>query len=80
MTLTNYLGQSVIAATLFYGLRLYGRLDWPTLWSVAALACATQAALSLAWLAYFQIGPAEWLLRSVAYNRFQSFGSASSPE
>lgn len=69
MALTNYLLQSALAALLFYGLGLWGRLDWWSLWGLAAGVWVAQALFSLAWLKAFAFGPMEWLLRWVAYGR-----------
>ncbi|HYC98779.1 DUF418 domain-containing protein [Brevundimonas sp.] len=70
--LTNYLGQSAIAAILFYGFGLWDRLGWAQLWGVCVGVWVFQALFSLLYLRRFSIGPAEWLLRSVAYGRRQS--------
>lgn len=67
LALTNYLGQSAIAAVLFYGFGLWDRLGWAELWGVCVGVWATQALFSLMYLRHFAIGPAEWVLRSVAY-------------
>jgi uncharacterized protein len=69
MALTNYLLQSAIAALLFYGFKLWGRLDWWSLWGLAACIWMAQALFSLAWFKTFAFGPMEWLLRWVAYGR-----------
>lgn len=69
--LTNYLGQSAIAAILFYGFGLWDRLGWAQLWGVCVAVWTLQALFSLLYLRRFSIGPAEWLLRSVAYGRRQ---------
>ena len=69
--LTNYLGQSIIAAVLFYGFRLWDRLGWAELWGVCVAVWAFQGLFSLLYLRWFAIGPAEWLLRSVAYGQRQ---------
>lgn len=69
MALTNYLLQSAIAGLLFYGFSLWGRLDWWSLWAVAAAIWTAQILFSVAWLNSFAFGPMEWLLRWVAYGR-----------
>lgn len=69
MALTNYLLQSAIAALLFYGLGLWGRLDWWSLWALAAGIWTVQILFSVVWLQLFAFGPLEWLLRWVAYGR-----------
>ena len=66
MPLTNYLMQSVIATTLFYGYA-FG-LDYrisPAVGILIALAIfAVQVAYSAWWMARFRFGPMEWLWRT----------------
>lgn len=69
LALTNYLGQAAIGSILFYGFGLWDRLGWAQLWMVAAGVWAAQAVFSLLYLRFFAFGPAEWLLRAVAYGR-----------
>ena len=76
MSLTNYLGQSVITSVLFYGLHLYGRFNWAELWAIAAAIWVSQAILSLIWLRAFVMGPVEWMLRSATYLRWQPLRKA----
>jgi uncharacterized protein len=76
--LTNYLGQSALAAIFFYGFHMWDRLDWAELWGVCVVVWVIQAAFSLAYLRSFTIGPAEWLLRSVAYGRRQNVRTETS--
>lgn len=69
--LTNYLGQSAIAAILFYGFGLWDQFGWAQLWAVCVGVWIFQGLLSILYLRWFAIGPAEWVLRSVAYGRRQ---------
>ena len=73
MAFTNYLVQSIVFTTLFfgYGSGLMGRLGaFPAL--VLGLAFfAGQAAFSRWWLARFRFGPFEWVWRSLTYGRAQ---------
>ena len=65
MPLTNYLMQSVIATTLFYGYAfgLYYRIG-PAVGVLIAFAIyAVQVAYSAWWMARFRFGPMEWLWR-----------------
>jgi uncharacterized protein len=73
MALTNYLMQSVICTTLFYGYGfcLYGRFDRTGLAGVVLAIWVFQLAISPVWLRYFRFGPAEWLWRSLTYWRLQ---------
>jgi uncharacterized protein len=67
MTLTHYLGQSLIGALLYtgYGLDLGGNLPAGIVIAVAAIVFAAQVALSGRWLRHHAYGPTEWLLRAV---------------
>lgn len=71
MSLTNYLGQSLVANALFmgWGLGLYGEVERPALLVAALLLAGGLAACSHLWLHRFRIGPCEWLLRSWATPR-----------
>ena len=71
MALTNYLMQTVIAITLFYGIGLglmgqAGPVTWPIIAGVVVL---LQAAASWWWLGRFPFGPMEWLWRMATYGR-----------
>ena len=73
MALSNYLGQTLIAIGLFYGIGLglgprYG-LAGATIAAVAIF--LAQAAASRWWLSRFRFGPVEWLWRSLTYGRAQ---------
>lgn len=69
MALSSYLAQSAITSLLFYGLHLWGRFDWWTLWGIAAVIWVVLAIGSLLWLRAFAFGPMEWALRLVAYGQ-----------
>lgn len=65
MAFTNYIAQSVIMTTIFYGGRgaLMGQVDRPALWGIVLAVWALQLAWSGPWLARFHYGPLEWLWR-----------------
>jgi uncharacterized protein len=68
MALTNYLTQSLVASTFFFG---YGFGNWGVsrvdqMLFVAVLA-ALQIVFSHLWLSRFRYGPMEWLWRAVTY-------------
>lgn len=71
MALTNYIAQSLIATSVFYG---YG-LGWfeglPRAWQplFVLLLFALQVAFSHWWLARHRHGPLEWLWRVLTYGR-----------
>ena len=71
MALTNYLMQSVICTTLFYGygFNLFGRLDYAWQLVVVAAVWAIQLVASPWWLRHFQFGPVEWLWRWLTYGQ-----------
>lgn len=69
MAFTNYLAQTVICTTIFYGhgLGLFGRVErWGQLLIVLVI-WAVQIGWSVWWLNRFQMGPLEWLWRCVTY-------------
>jgi uncharacterized protein len=69
MALTNYLLQSLVATTLFYGygFGLFGSVG-PALGLLITIAIfAVQVPLSVWWLGHFQFGPVEWVWRSLTY-------------
>ena len=69
MALTNYLMQSLIASSVFFG---YGLGFWNQ-WGRADLALfviavfIAQVIFSHLWLRYFRYGPMEWLWRALTY-------------
>lgn len=68
MALTNYLTQSLVASTFFFG---YGFGNWGVsrvdqMLFVVVLA-ALQIVFSHLWLSRFRYGPMEWLWRAVTY-------------
>ncbi len=72
MPLSNYLLQTLLATTLFYGwgIGLWGRVG-PALDLVLALVIffAVQVPLSRWWLARYELGPMEWVWRRLTYGR-----------
>jgi uncharacterized protein len=71
MALTNYLMQTVLCTTFFYGYGLgwFGHLSRAQLLLVVAAVWTLELAWSTPWLAVFQFGPAEWLWRWLTYLR-----------
>jgi len=72
MPLTNYLMQTLIATTIFYGwgFGLWGKVG-PALQLVMAFAIffAIQVPLSILWLRRFEFGPLEYVWRALTYGR-----------
>jgi uncharacterized protein len=73
MALSNYLMQSLICTTLFYGygFGLYGRIHRPGLVAIVVAIWIFQLSTSIIWLHFFRFGPAEWLWRTLTYWKFQ---------
>jgi len=71
--LSNYLLQTVLATSIFYGhgLGLFGTLNRVELLGVVAGIWAVQIVLSVVWLRYFKFGPVEWLWRTGTYGSRQ---------
>ncbi len=69
LALTNYLLQTVICTSLFYGhgFGLFGRVDRLGQILIVVLILAFQMVASPLWLKHFRFGPAEWLWRSLTY-------------
>jgi uncharacterized protein len=73
MAFTNYLMQSIICTTIFYGhgFGLIGQVDR---WEQLVIVCGIlifQFLFSLIWLKYFRYGPFEWIWRSLTYWKVQ---------
>jgi uncharacterized protein len=75
MALTNYLLQSVICTTIFYGhgLGLFGRVDRTGQLAIVVGVWAFQLLASSAWLRYFAVGPVEWVTRWLVFGRRPGF-------
>jgi uncharacterized protein len=72
MAFTNYLTQSLIMASLFYmpwGPKWFGQMGPAELWGVVVAIWAVQLVWSPLWLSRFEMGPLEWLWRTLTYGR-----------
>lgn len=72
MAFTNYLTQTLIMTTLAYGgrgLGWYGEIGWPDMWGIIIVVWILQLVWSPMWLAFFRMGPIEWIWRSLTYGR-----------
>jgi uncharacterized protein len=69
MALTNYLMQSIICTTLFYGygFGLFGKVNVQQGLLITLLVWGIQLPLSQWWLSKYKFGPAEWLWRWITY-------------
>ena len=75
MAFTNYLTQSLIMTSIFYGGRgaLMGQVDRPALWGIVVGIWILQLAWSRLWLSRFEMGPLEWLWRWITYGQRSPF-------
>ncbi len=69
MAFTNYILQTLICTTLFYGhgFGLFGRVERVGQLAIVLMIWGVQLILSPVWLQYFLFGPLEWLWRSLTY-------------
>ena len=79
MALTNYLLQTVICTTIFYGhgFGLFGSVDRLGQFGVVVAVWVVQLIVSPLWLQRFRFGPAEWVWRSLTYGVRQPLRRAS---
>lgn len=77
MTLTNYVGQSIVGMVVFagFGLGLSGKIGSAQCLLIVLVLCAGQLLLNRWWLRRFQTGPLEWLWRSLASGKRQPLAS-----
>lgn len=70
---SNYLLQTVLATSIFYGygLGLFATLSRLELLGVVVLIWAIQVPLSVAWLQRYRFGPVEWCWRTLTYGERQ---------
>ncbi|MGB5384624.1 MAG: DUF418 domain-containing protein [Lutimonas sp.] len=75
LALTNYLMHSIITSIIFYGdgFALYGELQRYELYYIVFGIWIFQLIYSPVWLKYFYYGPAEWIWRSLTYQKMQPF-------
>ncbi len=78
MPLTVYFSASATAIIVFGPpLGLWGRFGFGTLFAMAVVIIAVQLLAANLWLRRFETGPAEWLWKSLAYNRRQPWQRAN---
>lgn len=75
MALTNYLTQSLICTSIFYGygFGLFGQFGITEGVVLAGLIYLIQVIFSTWWMRRFYFGPMEWLWRSGSYLKWQPF-------
>lgn len=71
MSVSNYLFQSLVCTTIFYGygLGLYGQTGPVFFLLLSMVLYLIQVRGSQWWLARYRLGPVEWLWRTVTYGR-----------
>jgi len=73
MALTNYLFQSAVCTTIFYGWGFgqYERWDRTQLLALIVTIIVFELLFSWLWFRKFQFGPVEWLWRTATYGKLQ---------
>jgi uncharacterized protein len=81
MALTNYLLQTIICTTIFYGhgWGLFGQVERTGQVLIVLGVWILQLIISPIWLRYYRFGPAEWLWRSLTYWQIQSIRHVAGP-
>ncbi len=71
MAFTNYLTQSILMTSIFYGGRgaLMGSINRVVLWEIVIAVWALQLVWSPIWLSRFEMGPFEWAWRCMTYGK-----------
>ena len=69
--MTNYLLQTVVCVTIFYGYGLgyFDKLGAAAVTLIAVIIFISQIAISSIWLRFFQFGPMEWIWRQLTYKK-----------
>ena len=70
MALTTYTLQSILTSLLFYAFGYLDAFGAAGLMAVSLAICVITAVFCMVWLRGFRMGPAEWLLRALAYSSF----------
>lgn len=81
LALTNYLMQTLICTTIFYGhgLGLFGKVKGAGQLVIVAMVWLVQLTFSPIWLRHFLYGPMEWLWRCLTYARWERFSRTVTP-
>ena len=79
MAFSNYILQTIIATTIFYGhgFGLFGSVERTGQVAIVLAVWALQLAISPLWLRHYQFGPLEWTWRSLTYGARQPMRRAS---
>ncbi|MFN8357650.1 MAG: DUF418 domain-containing protein [Spirosomataceae bacterium] len=71
MALTNYLMQTILAISIFYGIGfgLGTHFGYSTVFLIVLTIYGFQVVFSTFWMRYFNFGPFEWLWRQLTYGK-----------
>ena len=72
MSLTSYIGQSILGILVFYpiiGLGYYGSLSLESIYYFGLVILVCQIAFSMIWFKWFIFGPIEWAWRCLTYKK-----------
>ena len=71
MALTNYILQTLVCTTLFYGYGFgyFAHIEFPALWLVVIGVWGVNIVFSALWLRAFRFGPLEWVWRCATYGQ-----------
>jgi len=73
MSLTSYLGHTVLSILIFYpvvGLGYFGNLTLENTYYVALMILVIQLLFSNIWFMFFSFGPVEWLWRCATFRKW----------
>jgi len=81
MALTNYLVQTILCTSIFYGhgLGVFGEVERIGQLGIVVGIWALQLFWSPLWLKHFRFGPFEWIWRSLTYRRPQPLRRSPTP-
>ena len=79
--LSNYLLQTVVCTTIFYGYGggLFVKVNLAWLLLPTVVIYALQASLSAWWIGRYRFGPMEWVWRSMTYGQAQPMKRGPAP-
>ena len=73
MSLTSYLGHTILGIIVFYPIiawKLFGKLTLEQVYYLALLILAVQLVFSNMWFRFFHFGPVEWLWRCATFGKW----------
>ena len=72
LALSNYLFQTFISVTIFYGIGFgfTGKFGFTVIMGIAICIFLFQVLMSKLWLNYFRFGPFEWIWRQLTYGKY----------